>query len=510
MNKLESLDYIIIFSYFLIMLLMGLWFIAKRSKSAVEFSIADKNMSGWALGCSLMVTYISSIAFLAMPAKSFSSNWAAYAMSFSSPVLAWITAKYFIPFYRSTSDICSFSHLRRQFGNWASMYAVICYVISYTIWMGTILYLISIVLSMMTGIESKYIIILTGLVVTAYTCIGGIKAVIWTDVLQCFILIAGAAFCLYFILSSIPGGLTQAHEIAIDHKKFSLGNFNLNFSESTFWVYLITGFTLNLQTFGIAQGFVQRYFAAKSTKAASSSIYISTALYLGITALFFLIGTYLYSFYQVFPERLPDEIIAQGNDSIYPYFIVTELPIGLKGLLIAAILAAAMSSIDSGINSIATAVYSELYLPTIGAKSLSIQPMNILYLFSFASGILSIIAAETLKNFESILDAWWEMDSIFSGGTLGLFILGFIAKKIKKPGAVISLIIGTCLIFWIALSQLFSDSHIFPKLPLHSFMTLFVGSATIILVGIIIDRLTYYRNKAKLNQWLDLEEEQKS
>lgn len=423
-----------------------------------------------------------------MPAKTFSSNWSAYAMGLSSPILAWLTVKYFVPFYRSTNDICSYSHLRRRFGNWASIYAVICLILSNIIWMGTILYLLAMALSMMTGVESKYIIIITGTVVTAYTCMGGIKAVIWTDVLQCFILIAGTLICLYYILSLIPGGIEQAHEIAMANDKFSFGNFKFNFSESTFWVYLITGFTLNLQTFGINQGFVQRYFSAKSQKAASSSIQIATLLYLFITALFFLIGTYLFSFYQIFPDRLPNEIVEQGTEFIYPHFLMKELPVGIKGLVITAILAAAMSSIDSGINCIATAVYSEIYIPIIENKHKSVKSINILYIFSALSGILSIATAEILKNSQSLLDAWWAMDSIFSGGTLGLFILAFISKKAKKPAALMAVILGTTIIVWIALSNYFSNNSNFPKLPLHSFMTLFVGSTIIVLMGIIYSK----------------------
>lgn len=179
-------------------------------------------------------------------------------------------------------------------GNWASIYATICYSASMIMWMASILYLLSTVLSLMLGIEAKHVILMSGMIVTAYTCLGGIKAVVWTDVLQSIILIVGTVFCAYYVISLIPVSFNEATSLAIEHKKFSLGDFSLSFSNPTFWVFLITGFTLNLQTFCISQAFVQRYIAAKSTKSAISSIWFACGLFFIITVLLYfeIVGRY--------------------------------------------------------------------------------------------------------------------------------------------------------------------------------------------------------------------------
>lgn len=468
---------------------VGLWFMLQKNQSPLGFTVANKSIKGWILGSSLIVTYISNIAFLSMPAKAFASNWSGYVLGFTMPILAWITVRYFVPFYRKTEDICSYTHLGRKFGRWASVYAVVCYTISILAWMGTILYLISLALASMFGLSMQMLIVIVGVVVTIYTCIGGIKAVIWTDFIQCIVLIFGAIFCAILIYNKIPGDFSNFLTMASEHEKFSLGSFIFNFEEPTFWVMLVTGFTLNLQTFGIAQGFVQRYFSAKTDKDAKISVYFCAILYLVLTALFFFIGTELFVYYQTGFGVLPKEILDMGNDAVYPYFIGSMLPAGIKGLIISAILAAAMSSLDTGINSIATAIYSEIYQPFFCKRDDRQQSMKVLYIVSAILGIGAILVAEFMGQYESILDAWWQMDSVFSGGTLGLFLLAMISRKANATGAIVGVIAGSLIIVWLGLNAYIGERLPAFKVPVHSFMTLFCGTFVIIAVGLLISAL---------------------
>ena len=309
---------------------------------------------------------MSSIGFLGNPGKSFSGNWNPWVFGLSLPLAAWVAARYFIPVYRSGSEVSAYFHLEQRFGPWARNYALVCYLLTQLARMGTILYLVALALAPLTGWSVTTIIFLTGLMVTIYTLLGGIEAVIWTDVIQSIVLTLGAVLCAGLLLFGMPEGPGQLFEIAREHNKFSLGSFGISLSEPTFWMILIYGFFINLQNFGIDQSFVQRYITAKSDRDARFSVWVGALLFPPIAAILFFIGTGLFAFYIAQPELLPASVnAAEKPDAVFPHFIVTQLPLGVTGLLIASIFAAAMSSVDTSLNSSATVSYTHLTLPTI-------------------------------------------------------------------------------------------------------------------------------------------------
>ena len=288
---------------------------------------------------------------------------------------------------------------------------------------------------------------------TCYTFVGGIVAVIWTNAVQTVVLIVGAVLCAAIMVFSVPDGISGIMDVAMQNNKFSLGSMSLtNLAESTFFVMLVYGLFINLQNFGIDQNYVQRYISTKSLREARKSLWISGLTYLPLTLIFFLIGTSLFSFYTAYPDLLPNEYINKP-DYVFPYFIVSSLPTGVRGLLIAAIFAAAMSTISCSLNSSATIIFSDYYKRYFNAEATEKQAMRFIKIATSIWGILGTFIALGFTAAYNALDAWWILAGIFSGGMLGLFLLGLVFKeKSNSSAAAIAVILGISLIAYLSLS----------------------------------------------------------
>ncbi|MBC8868077.1 MAG: sodium:solute symporter, partial [Planctomycetes bacterium] len=304
MGKLPGIDIAVLLVYLAGIVGFGCWFV-RKSRSTNEFMAAGRSLPGWAVGLSIFGTYVSSISFLANPGKSFGGNWNPFVFGLSLPIAAFIAVRFFVPFYRRSGEVSAYNHLEHRFGPWARTYAVICYLLSQLARMGTIMYLVALALEPLTGWPVLAIIAVTGVLVTVYTLMGGIEAVIWTDVMQSLVLTTGAVLCVVLLLFGMPEGPSQVFEIAAQDSKFSLGSFGVSLAQPTFWVVLTYGLVMNLQNFGIDQSFVQRYITAKSDQAAVRSVWLGALLYLPISALLFFLGTALFAFYTPQPELLP-------------------------------------------------------------------------------------------------------------------------------------------------------------------------------------------------------------
>ncbi len=482
---------------------------------------AGRSLPGWAVGLSILGTYVSSIGFLGNTGKAFSGNWNSWVFGLSLPIAGLIAVKWFIPHYRSSDNLSAYSHLEVRFGPWARIYALVCYLLSQLARVGTILFLVALALNPLTGWGVVNIILVTGFLVTLYTLIGGIEAVIWTDVVQSIVLIAGAFLCVVLLLTGMPEGSSQLFSIANENNKFDLGSFDPSFSSflqetPTFWIVLIYGIFINLTNFGIDQNFVQRYFTAKSLKEARKSIWIAVIIFPIISAVFFFIGTSIFSLYEAdptFKSELQREVAItlleregveateaaiqvkaqtltekEISDRALPHFIVNKLPLGLAGLLIAAIFAAAMSSMDTSLNSSATVIYCDIYKRYFNPEASEKSSMRFLYITTFVIGVLGTGTAIAMLDVKSALDAWWNLQGVFTGGMLGLFLLGLISKKAKNPHAVCAAILGISLIAWLSLSKtdLWPDAWEGGKNPFHSFMTIVIGTSSIVLIGVLL------------------------
>jgi SSS family solute:Na+ symporter len=490
MISLPLIDWIVLGVYFAAMLGVGLYFYRSgQSSTADGFTKADGVAPGWVVALSILATYVSSISFLALPGRAFAGNWNAFVFSLSLPLAVWVAARWFVPYYRATGEVSAYSHLETRFGPWARVYAGVCYLLTQLARMGSVMFLMALPMRLLLGWEMHWVIILTGVSVIIYTMLGGIVAVMWSDAVQAIILMAGALLCLILLFARLPGGWSGGLDYAVSHDKFSLGSFGPSLGESTFWVVLAYGLVINLQNFGIDQNYVQRYVAARSETAARRSLWVGGLLYLPVSAVFFLIGTGLFVFYSTQPDLLPANLQGEGNaDRVLPYFILTELPPGAKGLLLAAIFSAAMSTISTSLNSSATLLLTDWYQRFFRPQATEREAMRVLHLASLVWGILGTGVALAMIGVKAALDAWWTMSGIFAGGMLGLFLLGLISKRAGNPAAVTAVVAGVLVILWMTLTPGAAAWPEYLQSPFHSFMTVVVGTLVILLVGLLISR----------------------
>ena len=513
-STLRPADIGVLLAYVAAVVVFGCWFV-RRSRTTRAFMVAGGALPGWAVGLSIFGTYLSSNTFLGVPGKAFGANWNAFVFSLSLPIAAWIAARFFVPFYRGAGAVSAYDHLERRFGPGARIYAVICYLLTQVARTGTIMFGVALGLTALTGWDTRHVILATGVLVTLYTLLGGIEAVIWTDVVQSIVLMGGAVVVAAMLLFGMPDGPGQAVSIAADAGKFDLGSFSLDPTASTFWVVLIYGVFINVNNFGIDQSFVQRYHAAKSNAAAVRSVWIGALLYLPISLLFFFIGSSLFSFYHARPELLaevkrevaaaqladrPDatssEIAeraaglsdADVGDKVLPHFIANQMPPGLAGLLIAAIFAAAMSSIDTSLNSSATVILNDVYRGHVRPRAGEGESMWVLRLATIACGAVGTGVALAMVDVKSVLDAWWILSGVFAGGMLGLFLLGLLVRRAGNVAAGIGVGVGVLIILWMTLSP---DGRLpgVPRSPFHANLVVVFGTLAIFMTGLAISRL---------------------
>ncbi len=489
--KLSFLDALVFFILVIGNVVLGASFFF-RNRTSEQFTTGGRKIPAWVVGMSIFATFVSSISFLALPGKAYMSNWNAFVFSLSIPFASYLAVRFFVPLYRNVGNVSAYYYLELRFGSWARIYASLCYILTQLMRTGAILLLLALPLNALFGWNIKTVIVITGLAVMLYSMLGGIQAVIWTDTIQGIILIAGAVICAVILTFSMPEGPRQLFEIASAGNKFSLGSFGPGLKDSTFWVVLIYGLFINIQNYGIDQNYVQRYMTTSSDREAKSSALFGSLLYIPVSLLFFYIGTALFSYYTAQPDLLPEELKQPGTgDRVFPYFIATGLPAGITGLLIAAIFSAGMSTVSTSLNSTATIVLTDYYKKYINKKADEKSSMKVLYISSFITGLLGIMIALSLVGVESVLDAWWSLASIFSGGMLGLFLLGFISKRTGKVEAATAVIVGVILIIWLSLSPVFftEGKELAFRSPFHSNLTIVFGTMTIFLVGFVMTKI---------------------
>ena len=493
--KLPIIDLIVFLVYMAGIVLFGSMFFFKN-RSSEQYTSGGGKLPSWVVGMSIFATFVSSISFLALPGKAYQSNWNAFVFSLSIPLASYFAVRFFVPLYRSINSISAYTYLEMRFGPWARTYASLCYILTQLMRTGSILFLMALPLNALFGWDISLIILVTGLSVVIYSMLGGIQAVIWTDAIQGIVLIGGALVCAGVLLFSMPEGPGQIFEIAKASNKFSMGSLGTSISESTFWVMLIYGLFINLQNFGIDQNYVQRYMTTKTLREAQKSALFGSLLYVPVSLLFFFIGTALFAYYTARPELLAENLRdISAADKVFPYFIVNGLPVGLTGLLIASVFAAGMSTISTSVNGTATIVLSDYYKRYVNPQASERKSMTVLYLSSLVFGVLGILVALAMMSVKSALDAWWMLASIFSGGMLGLFLLGFLARKATNFNAMIGVVAGVLVILWMSLSPLYftEGSWLNFRSPFHANLTIVIGTTVIFLVGFLLSNFVNKR-----------------
>jgi SSS family solute:Na+ symporter len=490
---MELPDIIVLIAYMTGVTLFGASFF-RRNRTPEAFTLGNRNIPGWVITMSIFATFVSSISYLALPGIAYQSDWNAFVFSISIPVAAVVAVRFFVPLYRRMDSPSAYSFLEQRFGPWARIYASVCYLLTQFMRVGTILYLLALTLHAAAGWSMVATIVITGGAIMIYSLAGGLRAVVWTDAIQGLLLIAGILLTIGFIFMKMPEGPGQLFRIALEEGKMSLGSMGTDLSASTFWVVLVYGIFINLQNFGIDQNYIQRYMASRSDQAAGRSALWGGMLYIPVSLLFLLTGTGLYTFYASGAASLPGHLQDPAQaDQVFPYFIIDQLPVGVTGLLLASIFAAGMSTISTSFNSASTVFLTDFYRKFKGRKTGEREAMKVLYMATAIITLIAVGIALAMINVRSALDTWWKLASVFSGGMLGLFLLGAFSRKSTNLEAIAGVSAGVAVIAWLSLSSLTRNPALYGNV-FHSYLTIVMGTTAIFLVGFLLSLLGRHRS----------------
>ncbi len=427
---LHWIDYSIVIASILFSIAIGYYF-AHRQKGTEQYFAGGRNIPSWAIGMSIFATLISSVTFLAYPGSGYSGNWILLVQGLMVPIVLVCIIGFIVPLFRRVIRLSVYEYFEHRFGRFARFYGSSAFVLGHFSKMGTVLFLVSLAMSRFMNMDIILIIVVLGIAVTALTLMGGIEAVIWMDVIQGFLLILGGVICISILLLRPENGLQDVGAEVVSQVKSA--NYSWDFVDATFWVLAFNGIFYALQKYGTDQTIVQRYITAKSDKAAKRAAYIGVFTSLPVWTLFMIIGMALLVFYRAdMGHALPEGLKA---DEVFPYFISTQLPVGIKGLIIAALAAGAISSLDSDINCLAAIGVQDYYLK-LRPKAEDKRQLTVGRYIVFIAGIAAIGVSMLYAVWEGegVLGVVFQLYAIFSAGIVGILLLGLFSKRANKQG----------------------------------------------------------------------------
>ncbi|MDX8383038.1 MAG: sodium:solute symporter, partial [Ghiorsea sp.] len=290
--------------------------------------------------------------------------------------------------------------------------------------------------------------------------------------------------CLYLLLANMPGGWEQLSTVASSEHKFDLGSMDFDLLIQGFWVIFICGIVENLKNFSVDQNYIQRFLSASSESEAKKSLWLGGLLYIPVSALFFMIGTALFVYYL----NVPSESLPSKPDQIFPYFIVHELPVGLVGLVIAGVLAAGMSTLDSSLNSSATGFTLDFSKRVCRPQADDQAQLKMIRLVTAAIGVIATLASLAMMNAKTALDVWWQISAVFGGGMLGLFLSALLLPKLQSQQALWATLVGLVFVAWASASKFwFTDAAL--GFGLHTMMIGVVGTLLILCTAYVLQAL---------------------
>ena len=318
-----KLDYVCLGAYLAMLIGMGVYF-SRREKTTADYFLAGRRIPWWAAGISLFGTQLSAITFMAAPAKVFATDWAYFVNTFAFMLITPVVVYFYLPFFRRLNLTSAYEYLEQRFNLATRLYASAAFILFQLGRMAIVLFLPAMALSAVTGMNVYVCIVVMGVLSTVYTVLGGIEAVVWTDVLQAIVLLGGGLLCLVIMIFGVDGGMSTIFSIGMADDKFKVIHWGWDYTTSTIWVLVIGNLFINLVTYTSDQVVVQRYLTTRDEKSAADSIWMNAAIVLPETIVWFLLGTALYVFYKLTPELLSPNL---PTDSIFPHFISQQLPV---------------------------------------------------------------------------------------------------------------------------------------------------------------------------------------
>ncbi len=506
---LPWIDLVVVAAYLLAMAGMGVYF-SRKNRDTEGYFLGKRRIPGWAIGLSMLSTSISSITFLALPAAAYVKDYRLIVPNLMMPVAAVFVVLIFVPLYRRCCSTSAFEYLEMRFGSGVRLYAVGVFLLAQLVRVATVLYLVAIPVSILTNIPIMWVVVIGGLILCFYTVAGGFDAVIWTDVVQTFVLLGGGIVCLAIIIYDIPGSVGSVFRIGWENHKFSLGEWHWDLSERTAYTMAILG----LVNFGSEmignQNWVQRYLAASSDREAKKATALAAVMSLPTWLFFFFIGTCLYAFYQIHPEPA----VAQMNgEEVVSHFLKVEVPTGINGLIVAGCLAAAMSTLSSCLNSFSSVVVTDIIRRYTNPQQDERFYLRAAKWVSAAVGLAMILGAVILHFVprESMANLGFIAGSLFGGCLLSVYLLGFFMPRVGYGAIMTGLVVAIVANVYLTLNQ-FAWLPNSWQINVHPFWTRTIVNLVLIVVTLPAlwwfrdnmppkDGLTYQSIRRPGNQW---------
>jgi SSS family transporter len=441
------LDYAVLILYFGMLVGMGVYF-ARRERTTEIFFLGGRRIPWWAVGLSIFGTSLSAITYLAIPAKAFATDWVFILSNLGILVIAPFVVRYYLPRFREAPITTAYEYLETRFNLAIRIYGSLVFLCFQIGRLAIVLFLPALALSAATGLNIYACILVMGVLTSIYTVMGGIEAVIWTDVLQSIVLVTGALAVIAVVAWNVDGGFAGIVSTGWDAGKFHTFNWTWDATTTAVWV-CVFGNALSMAYPSTAdQTVVQRYLSTSTEREAAKAVWTNALLTIPVSVLFFGIGTAIWVFYKAHPGLLDPRL---NVDAIMPLFVAEQFPQGLSGLLIAGVFAAAMSSLDSSINSMATVVVNDYYRrirPAItDAHSLRVARGLTLLFGALGTGLALLLAQ---LNAPSLFDQWLQILGLVGGGLAGIMALGVFTKRGNGTGAIVGAVASAVAVFLVA------------------------------------------------------------
>ncbi|MCG1023212.1 sodium:solute symporter [Sutcliffiella horikoshii] len=483
MNGFTTIDFIVLIIYVIGIAAFGAFF-GKNQKTTKDYFLGGRNIPWWAVGLSVMATQASAITFIGAPGWGYSGGLERMNTFINIPLVMAFLMVTIVPFFYRTEVYTAYEYLEKRFDTKTRSLTAGLFLVARGLATGVVLYAPALVLSVVTGWDVNITIILMALIAVAYTVLGGISAVIWTDVVQMFVLWLGAGLAIFTIVSDVPGGFAGALSMGSDVGLLQSLDFRFDLSvEYSIWAGIIGGFFMHAAYFGTDQSQIQRVLTSKSLKESKMSLIISGLFMFPQMLLFLFIGILLFAFY----ANVGDPNVENLNE-LFPLFVVEYLPVGISGLIIAGVFAAAMSSLDSALNSLSAVTVRDFYAKFFKKNASEAHYLKASRWATVFWGIYATIFAFFAGNLGPVIETVNKIGSYFYGALLGVFILAIFIRRANGTGAFAGVIAGMAAVW--AVTTFASISWLYNNV---------VGAVVAVAVGYAVSLLTKSPVKEKLD-----------
>jgi len=453
-----TLNYFILGVYLAAMFATGL-LLAGKQKTTEDYFLAGRSMPWWVVGISMFASLTSAASYMGIPGYGYDNDIAWIAIGPVSFLMAPFLAWFFYPFYRALGVTTSYAYIALRFGEMARIAVSGLFLLARLGWLGVVIYAPALALSTVTGMNLYLSIILMALLATSYTALGGLSAVLWTDVLQFVILVGGAVWIAVTLVQQVPEGFAGIHAAALEAGHYDALSWNVSLFELTVPVVAFSFIWMLMQDYGTDQVTVQRLLAIRRDSGVAKAILFNGLTDLTMMTLLLFIGVGMYAYYQHNPDTGIAELqqkmgTNQIGDKMLPYYIISVLPTGISGLLISGIFAAAMSSMDSGINSVSTVIVNDFIKPWrrwCGRDEVRSTDVTLARLLTVVLGMFAMVASFIVALTKTkILAAASTILGLFAGPILALFLLGMLSRRGSFLGWLVGMPLGIGVAAWLS------------------------------------------------------------